>query len=65
VSLNILRWRYRTSLNAMPGRFYELATYNGEVSRGILHTPEKVEQMRQLQADFNAWRDARREAEWR
>jgi hypothetical protein len=47
----------------MPGRFHKLATYNGEVSRGIQHTPELKARMRLLQADFDAWRRSRWEAE--
>jgi hypothetical protein len=41
----------------VPGRFRELATYNGERSRGVVHTVETAARMRALQADFDAWRD--------
>jgi hypothetical protein len=39
----------------MPSRFHELAAYNTRVSQSIVHTPETVERMRLLQADFNEW----------
>ena len=32
-----------------------LATYNDEVSRGIVHTPEWRAEMARLQADFYLW----------
>ena len=50
------RWRRRGHW-VVPGRFDELATYNGERSRGVVHTVEKDARMRALQADFDAWRD--------
>jgi hypothetical protein len=39
----------------MPARFEELARYNAEVSRGIVHKPEFVARMRTLRADFDEW----------
>jgi hypothetical protein len=35
-------------------RFDELADFNGEVGRGIQHTPEMRERMAKLQADYDA-----------
>lgn len=35
-------------------RFDELAIFNSEADRGILHTPEKRERMEKLQAAYNA-----------
>ena len=35
-------------------RFNALATYNSEVSRGLVHTPEYVRRMAVMQADYNA-----------
>ena len=36
-----------------PYRFQALATFNGEVMRGILHSPEWVEFMQREQARFS------------
>lgn len=51
------RWRRRRGHWVIPDRFHELATYNGERTRGVVHTVEKDARMRALQADFDAWRD--------
>ena len=52
------RWRWRRRGHwVVPGRFPELATYNGERSRGVVHTVETDARMRALQADFDARRD--------
>jgi hypothetical protein len=40
----------------MPSRFDKLATYNSEVARGLVHTPEWQKQMAELQREFHAWR---------
>lgn len=37
-----------------PYRWDELAIYNSEVYRGIVHTPAKVAQMAEQQRQFNA-----------
>lgn len=37
-------------------RFYALADFNGEVARGIVHTPEYVDRMKKLQAEYDAIR---------
>lgn len=39
----------------MPARFNVLATYNGERSRGVAHTPEWDAQMAALQQEFHDW----------
>jgi hypothetical protein len=44
-------------------RWDQLARYNAEVSRGLVHTPEYVERMRLEQEAFNAERRAEWEAE--
>lgn len=38
----------------MPARFNDLAQYNAERDRGVLHEPEIVQRMA-AQADFDAW----------
>ncbi len=35
-------------------RFGSLATYNSEVARGIVHTPEWIQKMADMQSDYNA-----------
>jgi len=35
-------------------RFNSLATYNSEVARGIVHTPEWIQKMADMQSDYNA-----------
>jgi len=42
--------KYRAS------QWNELATYNAEVARGIVHTPEWQHRMAELQADFDSAR---------
>lgn len=54
-----LAWRvgpvgHRRQSSFWESRFDELAVFNSEVSRGIMHTPEKRERMAKLQADYNA-----------
>jgi hypothetical protein len=39
----------------MPEKFKPLATYNSEVARGVVHTPQWTAQMRMLQQEFDAW----------
>jgi hypothetical protein len=39
----------------MPAKFHELADYNGEVSRGIVHTPAHMRRMAELQTEYNQW----------
>ena len=39
----------------MPGEFHVLATYNSEVARGLVHTPEWAARMAELQARFDRW----------
>lgn len=46
-----------------PYEFDALATYNSEVGRGIVHTPEWVEQMRHEKARFDALQRSRAERE--
>lgn len=46
-----------------PYEFTDLATYNSEVARGIVHTPEWVEAMRNQQERFNAQQAERAERE--
>lgn len=40
----------------MPYRFYELAVYNSEVARGIVHTDEWNEKMRTEREAFDDWK---------
>jgi len=37
----------------METRFYALATFNAEVGRGLVHTPEYVKIMKQLQKEYD------------
>ena len=46
-------------LSSEPQEFSELATYNSEVARGIMHTPEWTSRMKLVQEAFNA-----RQREW-
>lgn len=39
----------------MPAEFNPLAQYNGEIARGLVHTPEWQAQMAGLQKRFNEW----------
>lgn len=48
-----MNWPRKTE--AMPLRFERLASYNAEVARGIIHTPEWRAGMAALQADYDAW----------
>lgn len=41
-------------------RWDQLSTYNAEVARGLVHTPEWTEQMARLQEAFNAETGRRR-----
>lgn len=43
------------SIRTMPRKFDPLARYNSERTRGIVHTPEWVEQMKALQREFDEW----------
>lgn len=49
--------------NREPHEFDALATYNSEVARGIVHTPEWVEQMRYEKARFDAQQAERADRE--
>jgi hypothetical protein len=40
----------------MPPRFQPLATYNAEVGRGIMHTPEWDASMAALKREYDEWR---------
>lgn len=40
---------------AMTPEFQRLAQYNAERHRGIAHTPEYDDEMRQLQAKWDEW----------
>lgn len=44
-------------------RWKVLATYNAEVARGIMHTPEWKNKMHQEQLAFDAEQNSRRRAE--
>lgn len=44
----------------MPWKFDQLATYNAERYRGIMHTPEWRAKMADLQREYDAWLAARR-----
>lgn len=39
----------------MPGRFAELARFNADRGRGLVHDTATVERMRALQADYDRW----------
>jgi hypothetical protein len=39
----------------MPKKYCQLATYNSECARGLVHTPQWVEFMESLQTQFNVW----------
>ena len=60
---NILRklTRHSSSKRWMPSKFDELAVYNAEVHRGIMHTFTKRERMIILQSEFDAWSKSQRE----
>ena len=46
---------YRSrGLGTSDEKFHALARYNSEVARGIVHTPEWDERMRDLQSEWNA-----------
>jgi len=45
---------HRRQSSFWESRFDELAVFNSEVSRGIMHTHEKRERMAKLQSDYNA-----------
>jgi hypothetical protein len=47
----------------MPTYYEELARYNAERDRGLVHTPEWDAKMAELQRDFDDW--AQREADQR
>jgi hypothetical protein len=39
----------------MPDKFNALATYNSEVSRGLIHYAAWINKMSILQSEFNVW----------
>lgn len=39
----------------MPDKFDELARYNSEVARGLVHTKKWKAKMAELQEEFNRW----------
>jgi hypothetical protein len=45
----------RRRLGPMPARFEELAVYNAERARGLMHTAECDSAMVLLQCEFNEW----------
>jgi hypothetical protein len=45
----------RQRLGPMPAEFGQLAAYNAEVARGIVHTAEWDAAMASLQRQFNEW----------
>lgn len=53
-------WHKHQRPEPVPPRFGPLATYNAEVARGIMHTPEWAAQMAVLQAEYGAWLEAHR-----
>jgi hypothetical protein len=57
--LAVLAWVSRRRREREPFEFMELATYNSEVARGLLHTPEWKAKMAAEQERFNRWRDER------
>ena len=46
-------WRRRRRVEAPTNDWMRLATYNAEVARGIVHTPEWNERMHREQAIFD------------
>jgi hypothetical protein len=53
----------RRRWDPMPAVFHSLSTYNSELARGLLHTPEWKEKMAELQRDFDAWTRGQWEAD--
>ncbi len=53
--MNILRFFQRkVRVESLPERdFHSLATYNAEVSRGLVHTPEWKQEMAKLQHAYD------------
>jgi len=50
--------RYSSSLTEdeiRRSRYNDLAIYNGEVARGIVHTPEWVAKMKLVQEEYTVW----------
>lgn len=43
----------------MPEKFDELARYNSEVARGLVHTDAWRSKMAALQAEFDRWKTGR------
>lgn len=52
-----MRLRKRRDLESR--QWDDLATYNGEVARGIMHTPEYDEKMASAQVAFTRWQKQR------
>lgn len=53
--MNLIRRLFPRRGPVMPSGFEELAQYNAEVSRGLVHTPEHKERMVVLQECFDEW----------
>ena len=49
----------------MPDRFKALADYNGEVARGLMHTPACEAEMARLQAEYREWQIRSLRPGWR
>jgi hypothetical protein len=48
-------FKRKKRLWVMPHKFDALCHYNGEVSRGIVHTKEYDDRMWILQGEYNEW----------
>lgn len=56
----IFRRRQRGRWDPMPSEYNELAQYNAERHRGILHAPEHKDRMAGLQRRFDEWAKVQR-----
>ncbi len=50
-----MRWRRPGKWDPLPAEFAGLTTYNSEVARGLVHTPEWAARMARLQVEYEAW----------
>jgi hypothetical protein len=57
--------RWRNDHLSPWARCQQLASYNGRVGQGIVHTPEYVEMMKLEQAWYDELTDAERAAAWK
>jgi hypothetical protein len=48
------RWR-TPKKDAMPWKFNQLAVFNSERDRGIVHMADWKDRMAEIQKEFNAW----------